>query len=70
MILESYDKYEFTLLDCTTLTSSRLIEKLNKLGNEGWCVVQQFGSVLNFSDKASLLLQRKINVTKYESNIS
>lgn len=66
MILESYDKYEFTLLDCTALTPSRLIEKLNKLGNEGWRVVQQFGQVLKFSDKASLLLQRKINVTKYE----
>ena len=66
MILESYDKYEFTLLDCTALTPSRLIEKLNKLGNEGWRVVQQFGPVLKFTDKASLLLQRKINVTKYE----
>ncbi len=67
MILESYDRYEFKLLECNGLTPTRFVQKLNELGNEGWKVVQSYGSLFTHSfDEAKVLLERKIICTKVE----
>ena len=39
MVLESYDKYEFQLIECNGYTPTQLVRKLNEMGNEGWRVV-------------------------------
>ena len=66
MILESYNKFEFNMLECGSYTPTQLVKKLNELGNEGWEVVQQFGSFFKSMDSAYLLLQRKIECTKVD----
>jgi len=62
-MIETYNKFEFKLLQCNNLTPQSLIKKLNELGQNGWEVVRQFGGSLfaNF-DGVSILLQRKIKI--------
>ena len=64
MILESYDKYEFQLLECGGYSPPQFVRKLNELGQEGWKVVQSFGSIFNSFGDAKVLMERKITCTK------
>jgi hypothetical protein len=58
MVLESYDKYEYMWPNLSGLTIKGILDKFNKLGQEGW-------EVISFSlDNYQALLKRKITVTK------
>ena len=64
MVLESYDKYEFQIIECNGYTPTQLVRKLNEMGNEGWRVVQSYGSLFRALSEASILMERKITCTK------
>lgn len=64
MIVESYDKYEFKLLECAGYSPTQLIRKLNELGQEGWQVVQSYGSLFKSLEDTKILMERKINCVK------
>lgn len=64
MVLESYDKYEFKLLDGNGYSPSQFIRELNKLGNEGWKVIQSYGDPFRYDGDAHVLLERKITCDK------
>lgn len=66
MILESYDKYEFQLIECSGYSSTQLIRKLNELGNNGWCIIQSYGNPFENLNNAKILMERKIISTKVD----
>lgn len=66
MMLESYDKYEFKLLECNGYSPTQFVRKLNELGQEGWRVVQTYGSIFRALSEANILLERKITCTKVD----
>ena len=64
MVLESYNKFEFKLLECGGYSPSQLVKKLNELGQEGWQVVQTYGNMFKALSEANILMERKITCTK------
>ena len=66
MVLESYDKYEFKLLECGGYSPTQFVRKLNELGQEGWQVVQTYGNIFKSLSDANILLERKITCTKVD----
>ena len=66
MVLESYDKYEFQLLECGGYSPPQFVRKLNELGQEGWQVVQTYGNIFKSLSEANVLLERKITCTKVD----
>ena len=61
MVLESYDKYEYMWPNLSGYSLTAILDKLNKLGKEGW-------EVITFNlDTCQTLMKRKITVTKYDN---
>ena len=56
MKYEAYDKYEYMLPNLSGYSLKGILDRFNKLGQEGW-------EVITFSlDKCQALLKRKITV--------
>ena len=66
MILESFDKFEYKLLECNGCSPSQIIKKLNEAGNEGWESIYVYGDLFKAYGDASILLKRKITCTKVD----
>lgn len=64
MTLEYYDKFEYMMLDISGRTNRGIIDELNKLGNDGWEVINLPHLDNGYISGNNILLKRKIITVK------
>lgn len=68
MKFEGYDKFEYMTLNIRGMGLKRIIEKLNKYGQDGWEVISEIpdneSDQINRLTKPHIILKRKIYVLK------